>query len=150
MISAKLVNMIEDHAEQLTHDLLLDLQQNPRTSGYHHLPLEELHNRAYTVYRNLGQWLSGPSESQIEAAYMDLGQRRFEERIPLSQVVFALTLTKNHLLHYVKTAGLSDSALELYQELELTNLVAQFFDKAIYYTVYGYEQAASRGSRTTG
>jgi len=142
MISAKLVNMIEDHAEQLTRDLLLDLQQNPRTTAYHQFPLDELHNRAYDVYRNLGQWLLGGSESTIESAYIDLGRRRFAEGIPLSQVVFALILTKNHLLHYVKAAELTGTALELYQELELNESVSQFFDKAICYMVHGYEDAA--------
>ena len=53
-------------------------------------------------------------------------------------------LTKEHLLNYVKLSGLSDSALELYQELDLLRVVTQFFDRAIYYTVRGYEGEAGR------
>ena len=36
--------------------------------------------------------------------------------------------------------GLVDTALELHRELELFNLVTEFFDNAIYYTVRGYEE----------
>jgi hypothetical protein len=144
VISMKLVSMIEDHADQLTDGLVGYLQRHPRTGGYHKLARSELHNRAYDVYRNLGRWVAGKSESEIESGYLDLGERRFREGIPLSQVVFALVLTKDHLLNYVKMSGLSDSALDLYQEMELIRLVGQFFDKAIYHTVHGYERAAGR------
>lgn len=141
MFSTKLVAMIEDHAEQLTAGLIGELQRHPRTSGYHQFSGSELHDRAYDVYRNLGRWLTRGSEREIEARYADLGLRRCREHIPLSQVLFALILTKDHLLDYVRTSGLSDSALDLYQELELIRVVTQFFDRAIYHTVEGYEAA---------
>jgi hypothetical protein len=35
MISAKLVKLIEEHAEQLTQEFLKDIQTNPKTSSYH-------------------------------------------------------------------------------------------------------------------
>ena len=144
MISAKLVTMIEDHADKLTAGLVSDLQRHPRTGAYHGFSRAELHDRAYDVYRNLGKWITRGSDSEIEASYVDLGRRRFQEGIPLSQVIFALMLTKEHLVNYVRMSGLGDSALDLYQELELLRVVAQFFDKTVYYTVHGYEGATGR------
>jgi len=144
MISTRLVAMIEDHAEQLTSGLVRSLEQHPRTGGYHTLPRSELHDRAYDVYHNLSKWVTRGSESEVEASYADLGRRRRQEGIPLDQVVFALLLTKDHLLEYIRTSGLSDSALDLYQELELLRVVGQFFDRAIYHAVRGYEQSSGR------
>ncbi len=144
MISSKLVAMVEDHADQLTSGLANHLQRDPRTEAYHGLALAEMHQRAYNVYRNLGHWLARGSASEIEASYTDLGRRRRQEGIPLSQVILALILTKDHLVDYVRTSGLSDTALDLYQELELLRMVGQFFDRAIYHAVRGYEQAAGR------
>ena len=43
MLSARLVQIIEDHAEQLTRGLIDDLLSNNRTLHYHHLTREELH-----------------------------------------------------------------------------------------------------------
>lgn len=143
MLSTRLIRMIEDHAEQLTQGLIHDLQHNPRTTHYHHLSREELHHRFFDVYRNLGNWLSHKTDAPIESAYMHLAKRRHEEGIPLNEVVYALIQLKHHLREYVRSVGLMDSAVELHQENELQRLVGSFFDKAIYYTVRGYEQETS-------
>jgi hypothetical protein len=42
----------------------------------------------------------------------------------------------------IRTSGLVNTTVDLYQFLELNRLVGQFFDKATYYTVWGYEHAA--------
>ena len=139
MISAKLVQMIEEHAEELTQELLKDVQTNPKTSSYHDVTTEELHNRTYEVYKNLSDWLIDKTEKDVEQKYLALGQKRRTEKTPLSHVVYALALTKSHLVDYVKRSGLVDTALEFYQELELFHMVTQFYDRAIYYTICGYE-----------
>jgi len=140
MLSARLVQMIQDHAEELTRGVINDLQSNRRTPAYHRLSREELQHRTYNVYRNLGHWLGHKTDEAIEASYCELAKKRLAEGIPLSEVVYALILTKDHLREYIRGAGLVDSAVELYQEQELRRLVGHFFDKAIYYTVRGYER----------
>lgn len=146
MLSTRLVRMIEDHAEDLTREALDDIATNRRTAGYHSLSRHELQRRVYDVYRNLGRWLGDESETRIESTYGELGRSRRGEGIPLSQVVFALMLTKGHLWSFIRSAGLVGSAVDLYQEEELTLLLSRFFDKAIYHTVRGYEsvEAARR------
>ena len=141
MLSDSLVQMIEDHAEKLTHSLVNDLKSNKRTTHYHHLTGDELHRRTYDVYRHLGHWIASKTEAAIESSYTELGKTRQAEGIPLNEVVYALILTKKHLREYIRFSGLSDSAVDLHRERELQQLVGQFFDKAIYYTVRGFEHA---------
>jgi hypothetical protein len=143
MLSDRLVRMIEDHGEELTHALVQNLQSNQRTGSYHQLSREAIHRRAYDVYKNLGSWLNSKAEEDIEADYPALGTRREAEGVPLSEVVYALILTKYHLRDYIGGAGLVDSAVDLYQEQELHRHLGQFFDKAIYYTVGAYERGAA-------
>lgn len=151
MLSARLVRMIEDHADQLTRGLVHQLKRHKQTPHYHNLPEHELHNRVYDVYRNLGEWLTYKSDETIKVSYIELGKRRFAEKIPLSEVVYALILTKRHLWDYIRYAGLLDSAIELYQEQELQRLLGQFFDKAIHCAVCGYErETASRLREASG
>jgi len=145
MLSARLVRMIEDHAEQLTRSFVHDLQSNTQTPSYHHLSHEALHRRVFDVYRNLGHWLGRKTDEALEAAYKELGKQRAAEGIPLNEVVYALILTKYHLRDYIRSAGLVDSAVELYQEQEFHRLVGHFFDLAIYHTVKGYEREAALG-----
>ena len=142
MLSDSLVQMIEAHAEKLTHSLINDLKSNKRTTHYHPLTGAELHHRTYDVYRNLGHWIAAKTEVAIESSYTELGKTRQAEGLPLNEVVYALILTKKHLREYIRFSGLSDSAVDLHRERELQQLVGQFFDKAIYYTVRGFEHAA--------
>jgi hypothetical protein len=141
MLSTRLIQMIEDHAEQLTQGLARHLKSHPRTASYRRFSDTEIHNRTYTVYKNLGAWTVGKPEGEIRRTYEELGLDRFEEGIPLHEVIYALIITKNHLLNYVRTQGLGATALEIYGEQELANKVNQFYDNAIYYTVVGYERA---------
>ncbi len=143
MLSDRLVRMIEDHADELTRGVVNDLQSNARTQAYHKLSREELHHRAFEVYRNLGRWLSDKTDARVEASYSELGKRRCAEVVPLSEVIYALVLTKYHLRDFIRSAGLVDSAVELYQEQELHRLVGSFFDKAMYYTAQGYERESA-------
>ena len=142
MLSARLVQLIEDHAEQLTCGLIDGLLSNHHTPHYHHLTREELHYRTYDVYRNLGRWLSNETEAAIESSYTQLGKKRFAEGIPLSEIVYSLALIKHHLQEYIHFGGMIDSAVDLHGDRELQRLVGRFFDKAVYYTVCGFEHDA--------
>ncbi len=143
MLSSRLVQMIEDHAEQLTRGVMADLRQNPSTPAYHKLSHDDIHRRVYDVYHNLSEWLGSEAHGAVEARYSDLGKQRAADGILLSEVIYALIQTKTHLFDYVRTAGLFDSAVELYQLQELRRLVDNFFDKAIYFTVRAYEREAA-------
>ncbi len=145
MLAVRLVQLIEDHAEELTRGLLNDLGTNARIPSYRKFPRDELRRRVYDVYRNLGRWLGEKTDEMIAASYRELGQRRCAEGIPLSEVVYALILIKYRLRDYIRCSGLVDSAVDLFQEQELHRSVGQFFDKAVYYTVVGYERASESG-----
>jgi hypothetical protein len=141
MLSAYLVRMIENHAEDLTKALLDDLQSNPRTESFHRLSRDELHHRLYDLYHNLGHWLGDMSESGIEETYAELGRRRFMENVPISDLVYGVILGKEHLRAFIRRVGVVYSALELHREVELNLMISHFFDRAIYYAVKGHEAA---------
>jgi len=138
-----LIKLIEEHAEDLTREVLRDLAGNARTPSYNSLPADELHRRVYDVYHNLGRWLGDKTEEHLESTFGGLGRRRHAEGVPLSEVVYALVLIKDHLRGYIRAVGLVDSAVELYLEEELHLQIGNFFDNAMYQTVKGYEAAAT-------
>jgi hypothetical protein len=144
MLSAHLVQMIEDHADELTRGVIDDLRTNHRTAHYHDLSADEVHRRTYDVYRHLGQWLGSKTEAAIESSYTDLAKRRYAEGVPLHEVVYALIQIKYHLREYIRFCGLTDSPVDLHRERELQRLVGEFFDKAIYYTVRAFEEEQGR------
>jgi hypothetical protein len=147
VLSARLIRLIEEHAEQLTSRVLADLASNPRTTTFSRMSREELHRRVYDVYHNLGRWIGDKTDEQLEATYGGLGGARYNEGIPLSELVYVLVLVKDHLREYIRAVGLVDSAVELYLEEELHLSIGHFFDKAVYFTVKGYESAAAAEAR---
>lgn len=143
MLSARLIKLIEEHAEDLTREVLRDLAGNARTPSYNSLPADELHRRVYDVYHNLGRWLGDKTEEHLESTFGGLGRRRHAEGVPLSEAMYALVLIKDHLRGYIRAVGLVDSTVELYLEEELHLQIGNFFDNAVYHMVKGYEAAAT-------
>ena len=134
----RLVDLIEDHADELTERLVHRVREDPRTIGYRQFDDQELGKRAREVYSHLGQWLGATSESAVESEYFRLGEIRRAEGIPLSEVVMALLLVRRNLWQFVESQG-ANTSLELRQQLDLELLVVRFFDRAIFHTVRGYE-----------
>ena len=142
MISQRLIRLVEQNADRLTNDLIAEIRRDARTAAYHKMSDEDLHERALDLYRNLGQWLSARTEFAVQNRYQAFGRRRFQEQIPFSQVLFALTLAKNQVLNFIRGAVAAESAAELPLEYELSLAISQFYDKALYHAAVGYEDAA--------
>ena len=58
MISARLVELIQNHAPRLTADIVSDLMSNPHTRGFQSVPRLELEARIFRVYDHLGDWIA--------------------------------------------------------------------------------------------
>ena len=102
---------------------------------------EELRERVYEIYRHLGDWLLGKTEFDIEKRYLEIGARRAQQGVPLSQLVMVIILTKENLWEFLRKESPLDRPVEVFGELEMLQLLEQFFDRAIFYAVLGYEQA---------
>jgi len=142
MYAPRLVELIEKHSEELARGLMEKLIHSEKASEMRKVPEAELRQRIYEVYRNLGDWLLNKTEADIERRYTEIGGRRAAQGVALSHVLYALMCVKEHLWSYLRFAGLVDRHVELFQELELLQMVDLFFDRAAYYLVRGYEQAA--------
>jgi len=147
MLASRLVDMIEGHAEQLTRRVVHELRTDPRTATYHQINPHEDYSRVFAVVHNLGMWLDTKSDTATEDAYRSLGRKRFREGIPLAEVVCALMLTKQTLLSFMRTHGWMDSALDIWQQVELHTLIDRFFERATYFKVLSYEAEARLGGK---
>jgi hypothetical protein len=76
MLSKRLVNLIEEHAEGLMQVVLDDLVRNPRTVALQNAPHEELKRRIYDIFHKLGRWLADRTEDAIERTYAEMGRKR--------------------------------------------------------------------------
>jgi hypothetical protein len=149
MLASKLVRLIEANSERLSDDLLAKFLNSEKCSDLRKVPADEIRDRTCEIYRNLSDWLLSKTEDDIATRYMAIGQRRASQAIALSHVVYAMTITKEHLQQFVQRETLSDTSLALYSELELVLMLDQFFDRALYYATRGYERAMAAGAPST-
>jgi hypothetical protein len=148
-LSDRLIRTIENNAEELAQGAVKKMHTSPRTDAYHRLSHREVYNRCYEIYHNLGLWLWEESDHAIHARYSELGARRFEEGIPLAQVLWALIFMKERLLEHLGDCAMVDSAMDLYQQQEVVRLISHFFDRAVCYTGEGYEHKAHASRAAT-
>lgn len=144
MLSGRLIRIIESRAEELARGVVKNLQSSPQTCSYHGLSPDDLHHRVFEVYHDLGRWLLTNTDHTIRGRYGELGAQRFNEGIPIAEVLWALILTRDYLRDYVRASVLVDSTLELYRQQEFHRLIGRFFDRAVCYAAEGYEREASR------
>ncbi len=147
MFSYRLVRLIESHADALADGLEQRVRSNPQVGHFRDIPTHELRARVYEIYRHLGEWLLGKNELDIEHRYREIGAQRARQRVPLSELVQAIVLTKENLWDFLKSEAVMDRAVEIMGELELLQMLEMFFDRAIYYAAVGYEEETARAAR---
>lgn len=138
MVSKRLIDSIEQNAHRLAQDLVESLRQDPNVPAYTLLSDQQYQGVVLDLYGHLGQWLSSRTWHKLQVTYERKGRERFHGGIPLEQLIYSLTRTKQKLLDFIHGA-LPGSADERDLELQLVLSVSEFFDRALYHTTIGYE-----------
>jgi hypothetical protein len=159
VIATKLVELIELHAPRITSDVVDDLSINERTRGFRAVRRTDLEQRVFQLLHHLGDWIGDPRSDRTRAEFTDWGRRRFDQGIPLSDLIFAIIVIKQHLSRYISDNGLIEASfprvegdyvlpLHLQSLQELNTQVGRFFDEALYWLAIGYEERARvRGTK---
>lgn len=147
--SLSLVRLVERHADELASRCVRLLQTHSATPTYHDYDEHELYERAFSVYSQLGKWLSDETTKEdVQEVYTALGAQRREEGFALSEVIQALIITRRVLWHSVENEGFLDDALDLHLAMRLSNRTILFFDRAVIFTAQGYEARPGRCMNT--
>ncbi len=142
MMLYRLVRLIESHSEALSTCLLDQVEKSELTSRYQsNVPPEDLKERVHEIYGHLGEWLMGKDELSLKQRYAQIGARRARQGVPLSEVIWVIVMTKDNLWEFIKKESVLERPVEVFGELEMLQLLEQFFDRAIYYASTGYELA---------
>jgi len=144
MLSTRLVRLIEKHSEALSKALAIEIRASERTSDFRNIPQYELQLAAIELYRHLEEWLLEKTDCDIARRFKSIAARRAVQGIRPEQYVWALMLTRNQLWNFLRREAFADTIVALHGELELYQLLNQFFDRAVYYAVLGHDEAEDR------
>jgi hypothetical protein len=154
MLGTGLLQLIQARAGALTHDVVQDLRTNEHTPTFRRLDLADVETRVAALFYNLGKWIGNANEHAVQTEYEDMGRMHFRKGVPVSELVYALLISKHHLRRHIRDHGLVDFAgdrivpeellpVELHSIQELNYQVGEFFDRALYHLARGYEQEAA-------
>jgi hypothetical protein len=129
MAATPLTELLAKHAEGLSAQSLQDLLLNPRTPSFRRMDRAEILERVGALYHGLAYWLDKHDDDAVRAAFEDWGRKRFKQAIPLSEIAYCVILAKQHLNRLSREHGLTEEPVA----------VGDFFDRALYYLVRGWE-----------
>ena len=144
MLYRKFTKLVEEHADYLTQRWLLEVKSNPSTAGYSKISDEVLTSRVYDVYKKLSKWLSDEDPSFKKAAehFIALGRERANEGLHVSEIIYALVLSRAVIWNYLIEQGLINNSIELQLALHFYQKMNNYFDKAAYFVAVGFESAS--------
>lgn len=142
MIRHRLIRLIESRSDELANELLTRAKDSPHLSSFSRVPPGELKQRVYEVYRNLGDWLINRTEEDIDIQYSAIGARRFRQGVPLSELIWAIVLTKDNLWNFLSRESFPGFEMEVLAEHDMFRMIDRFFNHAVYHAARGYEEAA--------
>jgi len=152
MLAYKLVRLIENHSDALAAALVQKVQSSELARSYRHVPTEDLKSKVGEIYAHLGEWLLGKGSTvDLEQRYTEIGAKRVHQGVPVCELIWVIILTKENLWEFLQRESSPERPVEAFGELEMLQLLDQFFDRAIYYASVGYERAlAAQAASSAG
>jgi hypothetical protein len=141
LLSTKLVQLIEEHWEEIAARLIREVHRNNDMMKLAARPDAEIREWCQSIVEHLGQLLVLKKDEEIRLRFEKFGRSRFEENIPLHEAVLRLHMLHDKIVSFVHEQGFPMTALQLYAEEELEQRMTRFFHACVYYVVRGYEAA---------
>ncbi len=143
MLSARLIQLVEENWEGITAATIRQVRSDPKLLHVRNLPDSELRDVGRGILKNLGHWLTANRAEQrmVEEQYEGLGRVRFAEGVPLHECVRALQVVKHKVVEFMRDHEFAQSSVSIYAEEELEHRLNEFFDDLTYHEVLGYEKA---------
>ena len=132
--------MVSDHWEEIASRAVRRVRSDALSLGFGLYPESDLRARARAILENLGTWLV-TNERDIALRHERLGRLRFEEGVPLHELVYGWQVLKSAMVQFVREREHGGGPFEVYADQELQRGADRVFNIMTYAVVRGYEAA---------
>jgi hypothetical protein len=144
MRAGKLVSHMKANTERVAEEVVKRIRTSQRCDELvSKLTAEEQRRSTADIYRDLAAWLATESDRALERRYVVLGLLRAQQGIPFSNLFWAVCIAHEYLWKYMEQECLLEEPVEFWGGVILLRSMTQFFDRVLYFTLHGYEQAAN-------
>jgi hypothetical protein len=143
--AAKLIDVIESKAENISRQWADDVMKHKRTPSYHSLPKEMVIERGtdfYKLFRRMS--LAENPYEEAKTFSWKYAENFYKDKIPLREAIYALILLRRNLWLYAEFQGIFFTALEKQQAVESLNRTILLFDYVSYQVTEKYEELIHR------
>ena len=142
MRALKLVQYMKANGDRISEELINRIRSSDRCGELlRRVPAEEQKHYPLDIYRDLTDWLAVEIDSLVECRYVNLGIQRARQGIPFSEVFWAACIARDYLWEYMQQECLLEEPVEFWGGVMLLHSLNQFFDRALYFTLVGYQKA---------
>ncbi len=141
MIAARLLQKVEENWEQIAATVVLARDHDPHLPTYRNLSDDEIRDRVRDLTTHLGEWLTTRDETRLAEHFENLGRRRYQQQVPLHELIQKLNVIKRAIRTFASDANCSLTPVGMYDELELLRSMAGYFDFVVYHVAKGYEES---------
>jgi hypothetical protein len=133
---------MKTNADRMSEGLLQKIRNSDRCGDLlQRVPGEEQKRYTLQIYLDLTDWLGAETDSIVEQHYAAMGMRRAQQGVPFSNLFWAVCIARDYLWEYVQQETLLDEPVEFWGGVKLLRSLNQFFDRALYFALIGYQKA---------
>ena len=140
-LTRRLVSIIVKNKEEIIYSWIEDIITSKSTAEYHKFDHRNLFNIADKIISQIILWLGGLYDiNHLKSFYTKLGRERKREGFQVSETISALSFVRKHIWDFTVDQGVWHKNIDLYMTFEMQRRMTIFFDLAIFYLTYGYEE----------
>lgn len=142
MRALKLVQYIKLHADRMSEKQIEIIRNSDKCREFLlEVPGEEQKQSHLEIYRDLIDWPATETDSSVRERCVALGMHRAQQGVPFTDSFWALCVTQEHLWEYIQQECLVDGPVEFWGGVNMFRSLTQFFDRALYFALLGYQEA---------
>ena len=139
--ATKLIDLTESHADKIAKQWAKDVRTNAKTQAYYGVPEEIIIRQATEFYHNFREmFFNDAPYEQAESYFEGYAEKRYRERVPLHEAVYALILMRRHIWLYAEFQAIFITAVEHRQAVESLSRTILMFDYAMYVITRKYRE----------
>ena len=139
MVNSKVLKSIRENLEEMSNAWVKEVRASEYMETYQKLLDEDIKERGQLVLMNLAKWLEdGANKEEIEEYFQNVGKTRFNEGFPLTEVQFALYITKKIIWNYIDWRDAISGSFSTTHTRDILTLLSNYFDLGNFYVTRSY------------
>jgi hypothetical protein len=139
MVDRVLVDTLNLNARDFALKWKDRIRKTPHLKHYQSLDDDALKRVNSAFYPLLARRLERGMDRQIIGDFFArLGKTKMEDGFPISEVIYAVSLTQKTVLEYIMTDFAPENPLRMYQSMGIVTQVSEFFLLGTFYLIKGF------------